>query len=476
VDGKIYVYPRTTSMPAFPTMTRQPVRDARLPRAVDGFDRRPVTVGRWRSTSPTVPWAGKQMWAPDAARKDGTYYLYFPVHRTNRACSIIGVASGTSPTGPFTAEPEPIAGSFSIDPAVFTDADGESYMYFGGIWGGQLQRWATGTYNAAIGDKDLLHDDQPALSAQVARLGADMKSFAEEPRDVVILDEKGKPVLGGDHERRFFEASWMYKRGDTYYFTYSTGDTHFLNYATGSNPYGPFTYRGHFMLPVQGWTTHHSIVDWNGKTWLFYADNQLSGKNPLAQRQGDRAEVQRRRHDPADRSVPRRLTRAGRGRAPDVFLGIDIGTSGVKAVALDEHGAVARAGVRRAHGAATASAVVRAGPRSVVHGHQCGGPGYPGGRASRSARRRFRRADARRDAAGRRRQAAQCRRSCGTTGAPTPSARRWRRPSRTCAGSRPTLPCPGSPRPSCYGSRATSPRFSRLRRLSCCQRTTSASA
>ena len=26
-----------------------------------------------------VPWASKQMWAPDAAYKNGTYYLYFPV-------------------------------------------------------------------------------------------------------------------------------------------------------------------------------------------------------------------------------------------------------------------------------------------------------------------------------------------------------------------------------------------------------------
>jgi hypothetical protein len=32
---------------------------------------------------------------------------------------------------------------------------------------------------------------------------------------------------------------------------------------------------------VQGWTTHHSIVDFGGKTWLFYHDNQLSGKNHL---------------------------------------------------------------------------------------------------------------------------------------------------------------------------------------------------
>jgi hypothetical protein len=26
-----------------------------------------------------IPWAGRQLWAPDAAYKNGTYYLYFPV-------------------------------------------------------------------------------------------------------------------------------------------------------------------------------------------------------------------------------------------------------------------------------------------------------------------------------------------------------------------------------------------------------------
>jgi hypothetical protein len=280
-DGKLYVYPShdiDAGIPDDDLGSQYAMRDYQV-LSMDSIGG-PVTVGPVALDIADVPWAGQQMWAPDAARKDGTYYLYFPV-KDKQGVFHIGVASGTSPMGPFKAEPEPIAGSFSIDPAVFTDADGESYMYYGGIWGGQLQRWATGTYNAAIGSTDLKQDDKPALSAQVVRLGADMKSFAEEPRDVVILDDKGKPVLGGDHDRRFFEASWMYKRGDTYYFTYSTGDTHFLNYATGDNPYGPFTFRGHFMLPVQGWTTHHSIVDWNGKTWLFYADNQLSGKNHL---------------------------------------------------------------------------------------------------------------------------------------------------------------------------------------------------
>ena len=104
-----------------------------------------------------------------------------------------------------------------------------------------------------------------------------MVSFAETPRDVVILDESGKPLTAGDHARRFFEASWMHKYNGTYYFSYSTGDTHFIVYATGDVPYGPFTYRGKILEPVLGWTNHHSIVEFKGKWYLFYHDAQLSG-------------------------------------------------------------------------------------------------------------------------------------------------------------------------------------------------------
>jgi hypothetical protein len=227
-----------------------------------------------------VPWAGKQFWAPDAACKNGVYYLYFPA-RDHQGIFRIGVATSTSPAGPFKAEPEPIKGSFSIDPAVFVDDDGEAYMYFGGIWGGQLQRWASGSFDPKASDTDLLQDEKPALCAKVARLTADMKEFAHPAKDVVILDDNGQPVLGGDHDRRFFEASWLFKRNGKYYFTYSTGDTHLLDYAVGDNPYGPFTFKGHFLEPVQGWTSHHSVVEFKGKWWLFYHDIQLSDKNHL---------------------------------------------------------------------------------------------------------------------------------------------------------------------------------------------------
>ena len=285
--GRIYVYPShdgPTTSPDADLGNEYAMHDYR----VLSMDRLggPVTVAPVGLDVKDVPWASKQMWAPDAAYRGGTYYLYFPARdkvldKNGLGTFRIGVATSKSPTGPFKAEPTPIAGSYSMDPAVFTDADGTPYMYFGGIWGGQLQRWATGTFDPNGSDTDLHQDSAPALSGKVVRLNADMKSFAERPRDAQVVDAAGKPILGGDHERRFFEASWMFRRGGTYYYTYSTGDTHFLNYATGKSPYGPFTYRGHILKPVQGWTTHHSIVEWQGRWWLFYADTQMSNKNHL---------------------------------------------------------------------------------------------------------------------------------------------------------------------------------------------------
>ena len=56
-----------------------------------------------------------------------------------------------------------------------------------------------------------------------------------------------------------------------------TGDTHLLCYATGDNPYGPFTYQGVILQPVVGWTTHHAIVEYKGKWYLFHHDCVPSG-------------------------------------------------------------------------------------------------------------------------------------------------------------------------------------------------------
>ena len=280
-DGKIYVYPsHDIDGPAVEDDlgSHFEMRDYRVLRMdkIGG----PVTVGPVALDVKDVAWADKQMWAPDAAKKGDTYYLYFPA-KDKEGVFRIGVATAKDPMGPFKAQPQPIKGSFSIDPSVFSDEDGQSYMYFGGIWGGQLQRYATGKYDPNGSKTDLGQDDKPALAPRVAKMRGDMLEFAETPREIQIVDDKGKPLLGGDHDRRFFEAAWMHKYKGKYYFSYSTGDTRYLAYGIGDSPYGPFTYQGRILEPVEGWTTHHSIVEWGGKWWLFYADSQLSGQTRL---------------------------------------------------------------------------------------------------------------------------------------------------------------------------------------------------
>jgi len=201
-----------------------------------------------------IPWATRQLWDNDAAHKDGKYYLYFPA-RDKSDVFRIGVAIADRPEGPFIPEPEPIPGSYSIDPCIFEE-NGEYYMYFGGF--GKFPKGIT---------------NEP----RVAKLSEDMLHFAEEPRVVIIQDKKGKQLTGSNIDRRFFEASWMHKYNGVYYFSYSTGDTHRLCYATGDNPYGPFTYQGVILTPVEGWTTHHSIVEFKDKWYLFYHDSRPSG-------------------------------------------------------------------------------------------------------------------------------------------------------------------------------------------------------
>jgi len=201
-----------------------------------------------------IPWATRQLWDNDVAQKDGRYYMYFPA-RDKESVFRIGVAIANRPEGPFVAQSEPIPGSFSIDPCVFEE-DGNYYMYFGG----------EGKYPKGV-----------ANVPRVVKLSEDMLHLGEEPREVLILDKNGKRITRSNADRGFFEASWMHKYDGKYYFSYSTGGTHFLCYATGDNPYGPFTYQGVLLTPVEGWTTHHSIVEFKEKWYLFYHDSKPSG-------------------------------------------------------------------------------------------------------------------------------------------------------------------------------------------------------
>ena len=240
--------------------------------SMDAIDAAPVDHGEVLHVK-NVPWANKQMWAPDAACKNGTYYFYFPAKDADGVFHI-GVASSKSPAGPFKAEANYIPGSFSIDPCSFVDDDGQAYLYFGGLWGGQLERWQTGTYDPN-GSEPV--DAQPALGPRMAKLTSDMGNFNGPIHEIKIVDQQGNPLLAGDHDRRFFEGVWVHKYIGTYYMSYSTGDTHYIVYATSKNPEGPFVYQGRILNPVLGWTTHHSIVEFKGHWYLFHHDATLSG-------------------------------------------------------------------------------------------------------------------------------------------------------------------------------------------------------
>jgi len=273
-NGKIYIYPShdiESGIPENDNGDHFDMRDYHV-FSMDSIDGEVTDHGVALDVK-DIPWSGRQLWAPDVACKDGKYYLYFPLKDKNDIFRI-GVAVSEKPEGPFIPESNPIKGSFTIDPAVLEDNTTDFYIYFGGLWGGQLQRYRN---NKAIENPSEPADDEPALYARVAKLSDDMLEFAEEPRDVVILDENGEPLKAGDYDRRYFEGPWMHKYNDKYYFSYSTGNTHRLCYAIGDNPYGPFTYAGVILTPVVGWTTHHSICEFEGKWYLFHHDSVPSG-------------------------------------------------------------------------------------------------------------------------------------------------------------------------------------------------------
>ena len=273
-EGKIYIYPShdlDVDVPSNDNGDQYGMEDYHVLSLKD-FNS-PVTDHGEVLHMKDVPWVKQQMWAPDAAYKNNTYYLFFPA-KDKDGIFRLGVATSPGPAGPFKAEESYIPGSFSIDPAVLIDEDDRAYVYFGGLWGGQLEKWQTGTFNP---DAEEPAGSEPALGPIVAELSDDMLSFKEGPQEISIIDEDGNPILAGDEDRRFFEGAWVHKYNGKYYLSYSTGTTHYIVYAVSDNPKGPYTFKGRILNPVEGWTTHHSIVQFQDKWYLFYHDSSLSG-------------------------------------------------------------------------------------------------------------------------------------------------------------------------------------------------------
>lgn len=273
-NGKIYIYPSHDVVHDVPDDDdgEQYIMEDYHVLSMDNLDSECEDNGLALSQH-DVPWVSRQMWAPDAIYKNGKYYLIFPAKDKNGIFRI-GVAESDSPTGPFEPQENYIQGSYSIDPAVLVDNDGRTYCYYGGLWGGQLEMWQSGSFNP---EEKRPSGDDPAIGPMFAEFSDDMTRFISEPKHLVITDENGEPLKAGDEDRRYFEGPWMHKYNGRYYLSYSTGSTHFLCYAEGEKPDGPFRFKGRIMEPVLGWTTHHSILEIDGEWYIFYHDCELSG-------------------------------------------------------------------------------------------------------------------------------------------------------------------------------------------------------
>lgn len=188
--------------------------------------------------SSDVPWTSEKggfLWAPGSARKNGKYYLYYPI-KNKEGDWRVGVAIGDTPIGPFKDTGKPIEGLNKIDPKVFIDDDGEAYIY-----------------------------NNPGV---VAKLKPNMIELAEPAR---IIEYAPKEVMAND-TLKFREGAFMHKKDGVYYFSYTNWWNKTLQgyYAVANNPYGPFEWKGAMAPAPQGAQDHHSIIEFKGQWYYFY--------------------------------------------------------------------------------------------------------------------------------------------------------------------------------------------------------------
>ncbi|MEU6791907.1 glycoside hydrolase family 43 protein [Nonomuraea wenchangensis] len=196
-------------------------------------------------------WAGADAWAGEVERgADGKYYWYVPVNGNGAGWMDIGVAVGDTPLGPFrdakggplVSDSTPNSSPLNIDPTVFTDDDGQVYMYWGSYYG-----------------------------LRAARLTSNMTSL-------------NGSVITPSGVTNFWEAPWMFKRNGVYYLAYAANDSACsapgyacIRYATASNPLGPWTHRGVVLDQVSSTTNHPAIIEFKGQWYMVYHNASSPG-------------------------------------------------------------------------------------------------------------------------------------------------------------------------------------------------------
>ncbi len=203
-------------------------------------------------------WARDRAWAAQCIERNGKFYWYICAQTVNNDMAI-GVAVSDSPTGPFKdalGKPLISNGSWSnIDPTVYIDDDGQAYMY-----------WGNGSLFYVKLNKDMV-----SYSGDIVEVPQSVEAFGGlrrpgRPEEVLQKAEQYKDV--------FVEGPWLFKRNSKYYLMYAgmTKGTECLSYSISDKPTGPWKYQGKIMTdqPTNSFTNHGGIIDFKGKSYLFY--------------------------------------------------------------------------------------------------------------------------------------------------------------------------------------------------------------
>ncbi len=217
----------------------------------------------------TFSWARDRAWAAQCVERNGKFYWYICAQTINNDMAI-GVAVGDSPTGPFKdaiGKPLISTGSWSnIDPTAYIDHDGQAYLY-----------WGNGTLFYVKLNKDMI-----SYTGDIVEVPQTLETFGgvRRPRGGQN-NQNAQSAPAVPNKDMFVEGPWFYKRNGIYYQMFAGMDKgkETLSYSISNGPTGPWKYQGRIMVdqPTNSFTNHGGIIDFRGKSYLFYHTALLPG-------------------------------------------------------------------------------------------------------------------------------------------------------------------------------------------------------